>query len=396
MTNGFRLGRIAGIQIFADWSVVVIVFLVTFSLGAGVFRLWHPEWSPALSMGVAFLAALLLLVSVLTHELSHALVGRRSGMQINRITLFIFGGLAHLEHEPDKWTTELKMAIAGPITSLLLGGAFLLLAALFAPTVSAVEAMDPLAILAAMGPTVTLFTWLGQINIILALFNLVPGFPLDGGRVLRAALWGATGDLRRATRYAAGAGRLFAAVLLAAGFAMMLGIRVPFVGTGFVGGLWLVLIGWFLHNAAVLSYRQLLVRDSLEHIPVARVMRENVITVPDSLSVQKLVDAHLLPGEQRAFPVMGDDRFIGIVCLKDVRKVAREAWPHTPVREIMTPANSIEMVQPAGNAADAMVALGRRGVNQLPVVENGRVRGLVAREDLLKLLSLYGDPALTS
>src|SRR5690606_34380126 len=191
-------------------------------------------------------------------EMSHALVGRARGMTIRRITLFIFGGMAHLEEDAREWRTELYMAAAGPVTSLVIGFACIWLASFGAADVSGNSLQNPEQLLAGLGPGTTLLLWLGPVNIVLGLFNLVPGFPLDGGRVMRAVIWGATGDLHRATRHASNAGRAFAWLLIACGIAMILGMQVPLFGRGFVGGLWLTLIGWFLHNAALMSYRQLL------------------------------------------------------------------------------------------------------------------------------------------
>ena len=395
MRSGFRFGRIAGIEIFIDWSLLIIFFMLTFSLAAGLFPIWHPDWTPALNWSTALIAALLFFASVLAHELSHALMGRVQGIQVNRITLFIFGGIAHLEREPANWRTELWTALVGPVTSLALAIVFALLGSLVAGDVKADPARPDL-VLSALNPAATLFFWLSQINLVLALFNLVPGFPLDGGRVLRAVLWGITGDLRRSTRRASQFGQGFAWLLIAAGLAMIFGLRVPFFGTGLIAGLWLTFIGWFLNNAALMSYRQLVLQESLEGVPVSRVMRANFTTVSPDMPVSELVDRYLLPGDQRAFPVLAGDTFIGLVCLQDIRKVPRADWEHTVARDIMTPASALNGIPPGENAADAMLALGRQGVNQLPVLENGRVRGLVSREDILKLLSLYGDPALAS
>ncbi|MBI2383264.1 MAG: site-2 protease family protein [Gammaproteobacteria bacterium] len=395
MLNGLRLGRIAGIEIVADWSLLVIFFLVTMSLGAGVFPAWHPDWSNAQSLVTAAFAAVLFFASVLAHELAHALVGRANGMGISRITLFVFGGIAQLEREPDRWTTELKMAIVGPLTSIVLGLTLLALAVATAEF-GARTPVSTADILAAMGPLATLLFWVGQINLMLALFNLVPGFPLDGGRVLRALLWGATGNLRRATRRASQAGQLFSWVLVLAGFGIMLGLQVPLLGRGLLPGLWLVFIGWFLHNAAVMSYRQLLIQEALEHVPVERIMHADFVSVPGAATVAELVENYVIPGRQRTFPVVEGDRFIGLVGLEDIRKAPRGAWDRTTAREVMTPAAAVSTVPPGESAAEAMIALGRRGVNQLPVVDKGRVRGLLSREDILRLLSIYGDPALAS
>jgi Zn-dependent protease/CBS domain-containing protein len=396
MNAGVRIIRIAGIDVVLDWSVAVVVALVVVTLGAGVFPLWHPGWPAWLDFVVAASAALLLLGSILLHELSHALVGRARGVSFERITLFIFGGMAQLQREPRRWSAELLMAVAGPITSIAIGALFLWIANATAPVMRPAAGQDPLALLAALGPGSTLALWVGQINVLLAAFNLIPGFPLDGGRVLRAVLWGATGNLRKATRYAAAAGRFFAVLLVGTGIAMAIGIYVPYVGTGVLAGLWVILIGWFLHNAAMANYRQLVIRTSLERVPVARLMQSRVDTAGEDTTLQELVDGHVLGGVQRAFPVMHGDDFAGIVCLKDIRSVPRSQWERTTVRGIMTPASSVHTVMPAENAAEAMLELGRGGFNQLPVVERGKLRGLLTREDVLRLLTIYGDPALAS
>ncbi|MFS8609497.1 MAG: CBS domain-containing protein, partial [Gammaproteobacteria bacterium] len=245
-----------------------------------------------------------------------------------------------------------------------------------------------------LSPLATLLFWLGPINIVLAIFNLVPGFPLDGGRVLRAALWGATGDRLRATRWASGAGRAFAWLLIGTGFAMVLGVSVPLFGTGLGGGLWLMLIGWFLHNAAVMSYRQLLIRESLLDVPVARLMRRGAASVPPRLPIREFVEDYLLGGDQRAFTVEEDERLLGLVCLKDVHRLPRSEWDVRTVADIMTPTDRLEVVSSDADGLAALNALGRRNVNQVPVVDRGRVVGIVTREDVLRWLSVYGDPEL--
>lgn len=388
MGSGFRIGRVAGIDVHLDWSLLIVFFLIVFSLGNALFPHWHPEWSPARLWMTALAAALLFFVSVLLHELSHALVGRRHGIDVKRITLFVFGGMAQMENEPRYWRAEFWMAIVGPITSLVIGGTCVMLAVYFAGPVN----IDPDSIeqtLAKLGVVPTLLLWLGQINILLALFNLVPGFPLDGGRVLRAVLWGLTGNLRQATRWASGAGQLFAWILIVSGLAMMLGIRVPVFGTGFVSGLWISFIGWFLNNAALLSYRQLLIKETLESVPVTTLMQTGFMIVPPDLPVDKLVDEYFLHSDQRGFPVVAGDRLVGMACLEDVRKLERGVWPLRTVRDIMTPAGSLFQAAPQDDAHHALSLLGQGKVNQIPVVDNGQVRGLIRREDILKWLSLY-------
>ncbi len=386
--GNIRLGRIAGIAVHLDWSLLIIFLLIAFSLASAVFPHWHPDWSVALRWGTALGAALLFLVSVLIHELSHALVGRARGIEINRITLFIFGGMAQMEEEPRAWRAEFWMAIVGPLTSLVLGFLFLSLASIFMGPME-LDPDDPQAFLGELSPLASLLLWLGNVNIILAIFNLVPGFPLDGGRVLRAALWGATGDLRRATRWASLMGRGFAWLLIACGFAMLFGIRVPIFGTGF-GGLWLMLIGWFLYSAALMSYRQLLVRESLQDVPVARMMQRDLDAVAVDTGVRALVDEHLMRGDQRAYPVYSGEKLVGLVTLDDVRRLEREAWDTTRVDQAMTPREKLIVVAPDDDAADALFALSNHNVNQLPVVDQGVMVGMVRREDIMKWLTLSG------
>jgi Zn-dependent protease/predicted transcriptional regulator len=389
--GGLRLGRIAGIEVVMDWSLLIIFVLILVSLAGGVFPSWHPNWSPGLTWLTALGAAILFFISVLLHELSHALVGRRFGVSIRRITLFMFGGMAHMENEPPSWRAELMMALAGPLMSFALGILFGSLASLIAGPIE-LDPEDPGRALSALGPAATLLAWLAPINIILGAFNLVPGFPLDGGRVLRAIMWGVTGDFLLATRRASRAGQVIAWLLMAIGFLMIIGLRVPFFGTGLVSGLWLIFIGWFLNNAALLSYRQLIVRESLEGVPVSRLMQTRFTRVDPDMRISTLLDEHVMASGQRAFPVEQAGRLVGMVCVRDLHKRSRDAWDATTVREIMTPAEQLAIVSPQDDAFDVLALLGQRDLNQLPVVEDGRLLGLIRREDILKWLSLHTGP----
>lgn len=386
-TFGFRVGRVAGIDIRVDFSLAIVFSLITFSLGMGLFPSWHPDWGPFITWVTAVAAAFSFFISILIHELSHALVGRAKGIPVNAITLFVFGGVAQLEREPDSWRAELWMAIAGPIASLVLGILFLVLGGLFA---GPVDLDDGERAYAALNPIATLLLWLGPVNIILAVFNLVPGFPLDGGRVLRAILWGITNDLLRATEWASKLGQAFAWLLIMVGVSMILGLRVPLLGGGLLSGMWLALIGWFLNNAALMSYRQLLVSEVLQDVPVARLMRRDVLTVRPDMPVDVLVDECLMQGDQRGFPVLDGGDLIGLVCLHDIRATPRPDWHSTSVRDIMTPAERLSTVAPNAHVAQALQTLSLEGVNQLPVIEHGKLEGLIRREDILKWLSLYG------
>jgi Zn-dependent protease/predicted transcriptional regulator len=391
-SSGLRLGRILGIEIDVDWSLLVVFLLVTFGLAAGLFPAWHPDWGTGLVWGTSILAAVAFFASVLAHELSHALVGRANGITVRRITLFMFGGLAHMENEPPSWRSELAMALVGPVTSLALGAGFTWLASVVGAPL-AIDPERPRAALAALGPLPTLLLWLGPVNILLGAFNLVPGFPLDGGRVLRSLMWGVSGDLRKATLWASRAGQVFAWLLVGTGFAMALGLTVPVFGTGLVGGLWLVFIGWFLNNAAVMSYRQLVVRESLEDVPIERLMRTSLTRVTPDMALATLVDEHLMPSGQRTFPVEEGGRFVGLVSLRDLHGLGRHAWETASVRQVMTPVERLVTVSPRVPAIDALSLLNRRDVNQLPVVDGGHLVGFVRREDVLKWLALHGGGA---
>jgi Zn-dependent protease/predicted transcriptional regulator len=385
LNGGFKLFRILGIDIYLDWSWIFIFLLITWNLAAGVFPQMHPDWEPALSWGVAIVASLLFFGSILAHELAHSLVAKYRGLPVNRITLFLFGGVSNIEREPESPATELVMAIVGPITSIGLGIAFLFLG--ITTTGTGISMND----LAKASPLSTLLLWLGPVNIAVGVFNLIPGFPLDGGRVLRSILWAATGNFKKASKLAAGAGQVVAWIFIIAGLSMVFGMRVPFFGTGFTGGLWLAFIGWFLHNAAAASYNQVLVHDLLRGVPVTRLMRANVPQVAPGIPVTELVHDHMMTSDERCFPVIEGDRMIGLVCLEDVRRLPRDQWEATPVSRIMTPADRLEIVTPQADADEALNRLGARDIRQVPVVENGHLLGILRRRDILRYLQLQSQ-----
>jgi Zn-dependent protease/CBS domain-containing protein len=387
MRNGLLIGRLFGINIYVDWSWLLIFLLVTWSLAAE-FTQMHPTWGPGLSWGVAIAAALLFFASVLGHELAHSRVAQAQGIPVGNITLFLFGGVANIEQEPRTPLAEFLVAIVGPFTSLMIGAICLLIAGLFAP-IPAGAAVSPVLAFAVAGPLTTLLLWLGSINISLGLFNLLPGFPLDGGRVLRSILWGATGNFRSATRWAARIGQGMAWLLIFTGIAMSFGVEVPFFGSGLASGLWLAFIGWFLSSAARQSAQQVVVQDMLEGVPATRLMRENVPTVPSWIKVGDLVHSFLMRTDERAFPVVEDDRLVGLVTLEDIRKAPPEAWDTTPIAVIMTPVDRLTVMQPQDDAATALDRLMEQDVRQVPVVSDGHLLGLVRRRDIMRWLQLH-------
>ncbi len=386
MKNGLRMGRLFGINIYLDWSWLLIFLLVAWSL-ATQFALMHPAWGPELAWSVAIAAALLFFASVLAHELAHSIVAQAQGIPVRNITLFLFGGVANIQQEPRSPRGEFLLAIVGPLTSLAIGGFCLLAVSLFAP-LSADAALNPGLAFASLDPLTTLLLWLGSANIVLGIFNLLPGFPLDGGRVLRAILWGVTGNFRTATRWAAGVGQVLAWLLIFSGIAMIFGVEIPFFGTGLIGGLWLAFIGWFMSSAARQSYQQVVVHDMLEGVPAARLMRANVPAVSPGTSTSDLVHHYVMGTDERAFPVLDGDRLVGLVTLEDIRKVAREDWDTTSAAEIMTPADQLAVVQPQDDASAALDKLTERNVHQVPVISNGHLVGLVRSSDIMRWLNL--------
>lgn len=384
---GFRLGRAFGVELTVDWSLAIIFALVLVNLALGVFPAWHPEWSAALSWIVALCSAVLFFGSVLVHELSHAIMARRHDVPVHRITLFLFGGVAEMDEEPRSPKAELLIAVVGPLTSILIGvvslavGGFLASRSL--PNIS--DAGDVVTFASRIGPVATLLLWLGQVNLLLGIFNLIPGFPLDGGRVLRATLWQATKDLRKATRWASNVGRGFAWFLMAFG-------AVSLFQGAFGQGLWLILIGWFLNNAAAMSYRQLVTRQSLEGVRAADLMTRSLSSLTPDVTVDALVREHLMETEQRAFPVVEDGVLRGLVCMEDVRRVPRDRWSEISVRDVMTPRDRLVTLQPDDDAERALRLLGRGEFDQLPVLEGDRLLGLVQRRGVMRWLALHdGD-----
>jgi Zn-dependent protease/CBS domain-containing protein len=388
-TSGFRVGRLFGIDINIDWSWLFILFFVTWNL-ASVFGNLHSDWEVQLRWGTAFVAAVLFFASVLAHEMAHSLMARAQGMSVRDITLFLFGGVSNIQRHPPTAIAEFLIAIVGPITSIVLGVLFIIVSGVsIGPIDAAVQ--NPSDLIKNLGPVTTLLLWLGPVNIIVGLFNLIPGFPLDGGRLVRSVFWVLTGSLKQATRWASWIGQGIAWLMIIGGISMIFGARIPFFGTGFVNGLWLAFIGWFLNGASSQSYKQIVIQDVLDGVPVERMMRRNPPTVVSDCTLSGLVHEHIMGSDDHAFPVMENGSLVGLVTLDDLRGVSRDKWENTRVREIMTPADKLVTVSPKDEADEALNKLTDRDVRQLPVVSDGELIGLVRRRDIIKWLRLESE-----
>jgi Zn-dependent protease/predicted transcriptional regulator len=370
MPGSFRLLRLIGFDIFIHWSWLIIFVLVTWSLATGYLPSVYPAWSAGQRWLVGAVTSVLFFASVLAHELSHSVVARRRGLPVGSITLFVFGGVSMLGGEPRTARDEFAIAIVGPLTSIAL-------AAVFAGIWGAGRALGSAPVAAAAG-------YLAYVNLALGIFNLLPGFPLDGGRVLRSAIWGARGSMLTATRIAANAGRAVAAILVA------LGVLSLFVTGGF-GGVWFILIGWFLWNAAESSYQQLLQQNTLQGLHVADLIEPAPPRVSPEITLRQLVDQYLLKLHQRAFFVGPDaGEVLGLITLSDLRRVPEEQWETVTVYRAMTPRERLIVVTPETEATEALQLMAEHNVNQLPVVAGAGVgaelRGVVTRAALLRAI----------
>ena len=364
----FTLFSLFGFKVRVDISLLFLALLVTWSLASAVFPRQLPGLDHATYWWMGVAGTIGLFFSLIFHELSHSLVARRYGLPIRGITLFIFGGVAEMSDEPPSAKAEFWMALAGPAASILLALSAWALSELGA------EVGVPEPVTAVVG-------YLALINAVLAVFNLVPAFPLDGGRVLRAALWWRRGDIVAATRSAARAGSAFALLLM--------GMGVLQVVTGnFVGGIWFFLIGMFLRSAAHGSYMDMLMRKTLAGVPVRRLMTRNPIAVPPGITLKTLVDDYAYVYHHEQFPVVDGERLIGSVGVRQLKTTPRESWPHRSVAEIAEPSSELNTVDAETDAAMALSLMTRSGRTRLLVTERGRLVGILTLKDLLALLSL--------
>lgn len=363
MSGTLRLGKFYGIDVNLHISWFLIFLLLTLSLAINWFPQLFAGWSTGTYWITAVIAVLLLFVGVLLHEIAHALIARAHGLTVKGITLFIFGGVAEIDQNAQRPGTEFQIAIAGPIVSGLIAGVAFLL---------------EFPLRGSGTPMVALLNYLAITNLLLGVFNLIPGFPLDGGRVLRALLWKLTGDVRRATRFASiagqGCGYLF----------MLLGVALFFMGN-FFSGLWLIFIGWFLLHAARAAKEQVTVEANLQGIAVRQVMQPST-GVPANISLLKLVNEYFLPQGMRAAPVLQGEYLVGLITLREIARIERDRWASTPVGYVMRLVDQIYVASPEHLLYEVLQEMVKRDINQVPVTQEGRLVGLISRESILRYL----------
>ncbi len=365
MSSRWRVARLFGINIYVDSSWVVIFILFTWLLAGQYFPRLFPQGSRAVFWGLGVATSLLLFASVFIHELFHSVVALKQGERVDNITLFILGGVSQIVDEPKKPLQEFSRAVVGPLASLFL-------AAVFYAVSRVLREGSPL--LAAAS------SYLALLNAGLGVFNLLPGFPMDGGRVLRSLLWQATGNLKKATRAASLIGQGFAFLLIFLGIVQIL--------RGFFGGLWLILIGWFLHSAAVRGYDQVVIKQMLGGVRARDLMTTDYATVGPDLAVQSLVDDHILRKRERVFLVQEGQELKGIVCLDDIKAAPRQDWMDTKVQDIMTARDRLEAVKPDADGSEVLKSLTDKNVNQVPVMDGNRVAGIICRTDFLHYIQV--------
>ncbi|HEY3580455.1 MAG TPA: site-2 protease family protein [Pyrinomonadaceae bacterium] len=368
MKAQIKLGRLFGVEIGLHYSWFIIAVLITLSL-AQQFQLTNPAWSVSLRWGLGLITAVLFFASIIVHELSHALVAKARGLPVRSITLFALGGVAQMERDAGDAKTEFWMGIIGPITSFVIGVVCLVLALLLGWTPPGMP----------QTPVAAMLMWLGVINIGLALFNMIPGFPLDGGRVLRGLIWWITGNAQRATTIAARVGQIIAFLMI------VYGVMQFFGGAGF-NGLWLAFIGWFLLSASRESYAQMVIAEGLRGLRVGDVMSRDYPEVDAYANLQTFAEEHVMRTGRRFFVVSLNGQPEGIITPAELAAVPRARWPYTTVADVMRPLDGVRTVRADTPVTEALQLMASHDLNQLPVSVNGSLAGVISRAHVLQLI----------
>lgn len=372
MGGSYRLLRIFGIDILVHWSWLAIFVLLTWWLSQGFFKDQYEDWTGGQRWAAAVVSALAFFVSILLHELAHSLVAKREGLPVKSITLFIFGGVSALGSEPETPGQEFRVAIVGPLVSFILAGAFGVVA--LVAHLSGVGGSPPAAVV----------LYLAIVNGAVGVFNMLPGYPLDGGRVLRAALWARGRNLLTATRRASLGGAFIAFGLIAFGvFSILTG--------NFIGGIWFIVIGWFLRNVSEASYQQQLFRNTLEGTKVGQLINRSFNAASPEMSLNTLVQEYMLARSQRSVPIVAGTELLGLVTMRDLKRVPRDEWETTSVFRAMTPREKLYQVDAREEIMLALEIMAKNNVNQLPVLEFGRFVGFVTRADVMRLMQVRSE-----
>jgi len=366
MGSAFNLGKIFGIQFRLHYTWFVIFILITVTLSWQYLPSVYPAWSELTYWLAGIFTSLVFFASVVAHELAHSLVGRANDIPVKSITLFIFGGVAQMTREAPRHGAELKMAAAGPVCSLVIGGLF------FGVYFLVRGISEPIAAMA---------VWLAQVNVVLAVFNMIPGFPLDGGRVFRSLLWRFSGNYRRSTRIATivgqGIGYLF----------ILGGLFLIFIyPQQWFNGLWLAVVGWFLGNTASASYRQARWQETLQKITAVEIMTSDCPLVPSNVTVDRLAQDYILARGYQCFMVVDDGELKGVLTLRDIKSVAKSKWEITRLIEVMTPLERLKIVSSDQEALGILEQMDESNISQMPVVRDGKIIGMVTRDNLTRFL----------
>jgi Zn-dependent protease/predicted transcriptional regulator len=362
-SQSVRLGRIIGIPIGVNYSWFIVFALVTLSLGTQ-FSLVYPEWSSSTQYIAGIVTSILFFGSVLLHELGHSVAAKQKGIDVRAITLFIFGGVAQITREPKRPMTEFYIAIMGPVVSIALAAIFAVVMIVFGPISEVVVAVAG---------------WLARINFILVLFNMIPGFPLDGGRVFRAIVWFYTDSYERATKIASGVGQFFAYGFIIGGVVIILTINL-------LSGLWLAFIGWFLLNAAQQVSHYVTLKSALRGVRADDIMETDCPRSEADTPVETFIDDQLFRKGRRSSLVMEGGELVGLITLHQIKQVPRPEWQSKTIRDIMTPFEALHWVSPETEIAEVLDIMNAEDVSQVPVVENGRLMGIIGRNHLLRVV----------
>jgi len=374
-TSGFKLFRVLGIPIYINYTWFIVFSLVVYTLAVSYFPYLGPYYEPAVRWIMAFIAAIILFSSILLHELSHSYVAQKQGIRIKSITLFVFGGIAQMAGESRSPSGEMKIAAAGPALSLFISGIFWTIVFVFKRDM-------------ATSPVLAIAYFLAYTNMILAVFNLIPGFPLDGGRMLRAFIWKRTNNLNKATLITSRIGKGFAILLIIGGlWDILQGV--------FISGLWLIFVGMFLQQAADQGYRQTLLNRTLSSVKIRDIMVSPVIVVNIEMTLDHIVNDFFFRYRYNSFPVVSGDTIAGIISFHDIKVVEKEKWPYTIVQDIMHKEITAFTISPESGALEALDKMIDTHRGRLVVIEDGRIAGIISQRDIMQMLKMKADLGAT-